>query len=254
MNKRVIVVIPARYGSSRFPGKPLAPILGRPMVQYVYEAALSARGVDRVLVATDDQRIMDAVKDFGGEAILTSSQCRSGSDRVAEVAGGVEGEFFINLQGDEPLMEPSAIEDTISLLKGTPQAIATLKRPLMEPQEYQDPNCVKVVCNRQGFALYFSRSPIPFKRGGLGVECFGDLVAVHVGIYGSHRRVLERFVGLPQGELERCESLEQLRALEYGIPIRVATTSYVSVGVDTPEEIGKVEALLKKENRHGQRH
>ena len=246
MNERVIVVIPARYGSSRFPGKPLAPILGKPMVQYVYEAAAAAKGVDRILVATDDKRILEAVEGFGGEAMLTSADCRSGSDRVAEAAQAIEGEFFINLQGDEPLMDPAAIEEVISLLRTTPQAIATLRRPLQSEDEYHNPNCVKVLCNHQGFALYFSRATIPFDRDGVGFEGIKKLVSVHVGIYGYHRRVLERFVGLPQGGLERCESLEQLRALEYGIPIRVATTSYVSVGVDTPEDIEKVEALLRR--------
>ncbi len=244
----MVVVIPARYGSSRFPGKPLAPILGRPMIRYVYEAAVAASGVHRVVVATDDSRIAEVVEGFGGEAMLTSEQCRSGSDRVAEAAERLEGDFFVNLQGDEPLMDPAAIGEVISLLRSTPQAIATLKRPLLDLQEYRDPNCVKVICNHQGFALYFSRSPIPFNKGDLGLEELGDLVSVHVGIYGYHRRVLERFVGLPVGALERCESLEQLRALEYGIPIRVASTSYISVGVDTPEDIEKVEALLRGES------
>ncbi len=247
MDGGVTVVIPARYGSSRFPGKPLAPICGRPMVQYVYQAAANAQGVDRVLVATDDRRIVEAVQAFGGEAVLTSEDCRSGSDRVAEAAENLPGEFFVNLQGDEPLMDSRAIEEVVVLLKGTPQAIATLKRPIAGMDEYHDTNCVKVVCNNTGFALYFSRAPVPFHRGGLSEDELSSLVWVHVGIYGYHRRVLERFVGLPLGRLERCESLEQLRALEYGIPIRVATTSYVSVGVDTPEDIPRVEALLEKE-------
>ena len=215
-------------------------------MQYAYEAAEAAQGVGRVLVATDDHRIARMVKEFGGQVVMTSRDCRSGSDRVAEAAEDLEGEFFINLQGDEPLMEPAAIEEVVSLLESTPQAIATLKRPLKDMDEYLDPNCVKVVCNHQGFALYFSRSPVPFSREDTSGDHLGMLACIHVGIYGYHRRVLERFVGLPQGRLERCESLEQLRALEYGIPIRVADTSYVSVGVDTPEDIGKVEALLKK--------
>ncbi len=244
-------MIPARYGSSRFPGKPLAPILGRPMVEHVYRAAAAAKGVSRVLVATDHRGILDVVRGFGGEGVLTSEDCRSGSDRVAEAAEGVEGEFFINLQGDEPLMEPAALEEVISLLKRSPDAIATLKRPLQNLEEYEDPNCVKVVCDCKGFALYFSRSPIPFNRGGLGFDELSTMVGVHVGIYGYHREVLKEFVNLPEGRMERCESLEQLRALEYGIPIRVATTSYVSVGVDTPKDVERVEALLKKENDNG---
>jgi 3-deoxy-manno-octulosonate cytidylyltransferase (CMP-KDO synthetase) len=251
MNEHVVVVIPARYGSSRFPGKPLAPILGRPMVEYVYEAAAAAPGVSRVLVATDDIRILRAVEAFGGEAVLTSKECRSGSDRVAEVAGKVDGGFFVNLQGDEPLMDPKAVGQVVSLLKEHPRAIATLKRPLTDMEEYGNPNCVKVVCDDRGFALYFSRSPIPFNREGLGFEELRSLVGIHVGIYGYHRDVLERFVVLPQGKLEVCESLEQLRALEYGIPIRVATTSYISIGVDTPQNLEKVEALLRKETDYG---
>ncbi len=235
------IVIPARYGSSRFPGKPLVRIAGKPLIQWVYEAATSSSAADEVVVATDDERIARCVESFGGRAVLTP-QCPTGTDRVAWVAKneGANWRFVVNLQGDEPLITAEAIDAVFEALDETPNSIVTLKKRIEDGEDYADPNVVKVVTDVAGFALYFSRSPIPYiRKKGVAYR--------HIGVYGFSREVLLRFVGLPQSTLEIVEQLEQLRALENGIPIRVLETDYEAVGVDVPEDVERVEKLLRGE-------
>ncbi len=234
-----VVVIPARYGSTRFPGKPLARIAGKPLIQWVYEGASQSRRADLVVVATDDERIADCVRSFGGEVYMTP-ECPTGSDRVAYVLRrfGEDWQFVVNVQGDEPLVKGYVVDAVFDALDETPDAIVTLMRPVENDVEYTDPNVVKVVVGARGYALYFSRAPIPFFRKRGRAFC-------HIGIYGFHRNTLLSFVELPRGELEETEQLEQLRALENGMPIRVIETTYRSVGVDVPEDIAKVEKLLR---------
>ena len=234
------VIIPARYASTRFPGKPLALLAGRPMIRHVYEKAAASRA-DRVVVATDDRRIADAVAAFGGEAVMTAESHPSGTDRVAEALRKIGGnyEVVVNVQGDEPLIPTSVIDELIAVMKAQPELpMATVAVP--GSRETMTENNVKVVFGADGNALYFSRSMIPFLRRG-GVECG---VWLHWGIYAYRRDALERFVALPPGRLENAEKLEQLRALENGIAIRVLTSELQSIGVDTPEDLAAAEARL----------
>jgi 3-deoxy-manno-octulosonate cytidylyltransferase (CMP-KDO synthetase) len=239
-----LVVIPARYASTRFPGKPLAPISGKPMIQHVVEHVRLATLPSRIIVATEDPRIKSAVESFGAEAILTRADHRTGTDRIAEVATHVQADIYINVQGDEPLIDPGTIDsvaaamaadDSIQLV--TPCAAITL------PGEIMDPNIVKVVQDFDGHALYFSRAPIPWVRD------TGDRVAAkhwkHIGLYGYRRDALLEFPTLPPGELERIEQLEQLRWLENGFHMHVVETNYNAVSVDVPGDIQKVEKLLQ---------
>ncbi len=252
----ILAVIPARYASSRLPGKPLVPLCGKPMIQHVWERVRRATKVSRVLVATDDERIHRAVQGFGGEAVMTRADHRSGTERVAEVAAlalsGVEGsaagsaaEILVNVQGDEPLIEPAAVDAAVEvLLNDSATLVGTLAVPIAAPAEVMDPNVVKVVLDFDGNALYFSRAPIPWVRG--------DSVRVHarhlkhLGIYAFRRSALLEFPTFPQGELEKVEQLEQLRWLENGYKIRVAETAYDSVSVDVAEDVPRVENLLRE--------
>lgn len=245
---RVTVVIPARYGSSRFPGKPLASLLGKPMIQHVYERAQGARLVDRVVVATDDERIRDAVWGFGGQVMMTPAWLRTGTDRVAHVAAACDGEYFLNLQGDEIVMSPDLVTDLVEpfLLSGAP--MGTLQRTIEVEEDLANPAVVKVVRDRDGYALYFSRAPIPHVRDAqAGQRLTSKLHAVHLGLYGFTRRTLEQIAALPTGRLEDVEKLEQLRALEHGIRIRVWETVHRSLRIDTPADLRKAEAVLQKE-------
>jgi 3-deoxy-manno-octulosonate cytidylyltransferase (CMP-KDO synthetase) len=242
---KIAVVIPARYASARLPGKPLALIAGKPMIQHVVERARRARGIHRVVVATDDSRVLDAVRSFGGEAEMTSRECRSGTDRVAEVAPRIDADMFINVQGDEPLLEPGAVEEVAQLLRQG-VAMATLCRPARDGESLDDPGTAKVVLDHKGDALYFSRAAIPFYRDG---RPKGALSFVHVGIYGFQREALLAFAALPEGRLEKAERLEQLRAIEHGLRIRVLPTPYVSVSVDTEGDLAKVRDLFEREQR-----
>ena len=232
-----LVVIPARYASTRLPGKPLHLLNGKPMVQWVWEAAARVEGVE-VLVATEDARIVDAVKKFGGRAVLTSPDCASGTDRVAEAAANTSAEFIINLQGDEPTFTPESVAIVAQALRRG-EGMATLDVAL-DAALAPDPNIVKVVKDARGYALYFSRSPLPYPRNPF------TGYRKHLGIYGYRRDVLHRFVGLPQTELEKAESLEQLRALENGILIYVAESPSDSVSVDTAADALQAEALLQR--------
>jgi 3-deoxy-manno-octulosonate cytidylyltransferase (CMP-KDO synthetase) len=240
---KVVVVIPARYGSSRLPGKPLVSLAGQPMIQRVYERAQSAQRADRVIVATDDERIVKAVQGFGGEARMTRPDHRTGTERVAEVAAHETGDIFINVQGDEPLLDPVAVDTAVEALLEEPQtAIATVATPIKIPGDIMDPNVCKVVLDFDENALYFSRAPIPWVRDNVGKVQARHLK--HLGLYVFRREALLEYPTLPQGELERIEQLEQLRWLENGWKIRVAEVEHDAVSVDVPEDIARVEKLL----------
>ena len=244
----VTVVIPARYASTRFPGKPLADLCGKPMIQWVYERSALCESVDRVIVATDDERIARAVELFGGDVAMTRSDHPTGTDRLAEAAAALNDELIVNVQGDEPLTDPAMIEAAVApLLADSAIPMGTLKTPLTSMQEYLNPNVVKVVTDRQGFALYFSRAPIPYPRdfsGELEQRWHELATAKHVGLYVYRRDFLLQYPQLQATPLEAQECLEQLRALEHGYRIRVAETSLVGQGVDTPEDLEQVKVLL----------
>ncbi len=242
---KIFVVIPCRYGSSRFPGKPLAPIDGIPMIRHVYERARRAKGVEQVVVATDDPRIAAATKTFGGAAIMTSDAARSGTDRVAEAARQLpmaSDDIVVNVQGDQPLLDPRNVEAVAAPFFSEPEVrMSTLAFRIVDEREITDPKDVKVTIDRRGFALYFSRSTIPFCRDpGRAYDVYK-----HLGIYAYRRDFLDLFCSLPGAELEEIEKLEQLRALEWGHPIRVVVTPYDSPEVDLPEDVSRIEQRLR---------
>jgi 3-deoxy-manno-octulosonate cytidylyltransferase (CMP-KDO synthetase) len=242
---KVVVVIPARYGSTRLPGKPLVSLAGKPMIQRVYERAKLAQRAHQVIVATDDERIVKAVVAFGGEARVTRSDHRSGTERVAEVAAHVAGDVFVNVQGDEPLLDPAAVDTAVDALLEEPQAaIATVATPLKTAADILDPNVVKAVLDFDGNALYFSRAPIPWVRDTSGKIQVRHLK--HLGLYVFQRDTLLEYPTLPQGELERIEQLEQLRWMENGWKIRVAEVAHDAVSVDVPQDVARVEKLLQE--------
>ena len=238
--RHVAVIIPARYGAQRFPGKPLADLGGRPLIAHVVERARRARGVDEVVVATDDQRIARAAEAAGARAVLTEP-AETGTDRVAQAARALSPRpgIVVNLQGDEPLIEPEAVERLVAVMQEGGVEMATLARPL-HPDELSRPQVVKVVTDLAGDALYFSRAAIPHRRAG-GVS---PLARAHVGVYAFTAESLERFASMPPGRLEREEALEQLRALESGLRIRVVDAAYRGFGVDTPEDLERARAML----------
>ena len=242
----VLAVIPARYASTRLPGKPLVSICGKPMIQHVYERVRLATRVNRVVVATDDNRILEAVRGFSGEAVMTRGDHRSGSERVAEVATQISADIYVNVQGDEPLIEPAAVDSLVEAMaadEDPPVQLGTLCVPILSAADIMDPNIVKVVLDFQGDALYFSRAPIPWVRDE-GSRVYARHYK-HLGIYAYHREPLLEFPTLPPGDLEKLEQLEQLRFLENGYKIRVAETSFDSVSVDVPGDVARVEALLR---------
>lgn len=242
---KVVVVIPARYGSTRLPGKPLVSLAGKPMIQRVYERAKLAQRVNRVIVATDDDRILKAVQEFGGEARITRHDHRTGTERVAEVAAHETGDIFVNVQGDEPLLDPAAVDTAVGALLEEPQAaIATVATPIRTPGDIMDPNVCKVVLDFDENALYFSRAPIPWVRDTGGHVQARHLK--HLGLYVFRRDALLEYPTLPQGELERIEQLEQLRWLENGWKIRVAEVQHDAISVDVPEDVARVESLLQE--------
>lgn len=245
----VTVVIPARFGSSRFPGKPLALLAGKPLIQHVYERARSSPGVHRVLVATDDIRIRNAVTAFGGTVVMPKGRFRTGTDRVAAVARRTSGKVFVNLQGDEIALHPGLLADLIAPFLKSGAAMGTLKRTLTSSDEVRNPGIVKVVTDSTGHALYFSRAPIPCDREkGLGKFVAG-LHYVHLGIYIYTREALLRLAQLPTSPLEDAEKLEQLRALEHGIGIRVWETRHQSLRIDTPDDLRQAESELRRTAR-----
>jgi 3-deoxy-manno-octulosonate cytidylyltransferase (CMP-KDO synthetase) len=245
-NPSVTVVIPARYGSSRFPGKPLVRLLGMPLIQHVYERVQGAPGIDQVLVATDDDRIGEAVKKFGGRAVLMQEPFRTGTDRVAGAARQLPGDIFINLQGDEIALHAELFADLVRPFCTSGAGMGTLKRRLTSDADLRNPDVVKVVTDRTGAALYFSRAPIPHVRDGAGGAAAGGLHYIHLGMYIYQRETLLKFAGLPTGVLEESEKLEQLRALEHGIPIRVWETTHPSLRIDTPEDLDEAAEVLQK--------
>lgn len=242
------VVIPARYNSTRFPGKPLANLLGKPLIQHVYERAKMAKKVNSIIVATDDERIEKAVRNFGGDVLMTSPDHLSGSDRVAEVATKLSEDIIINVQGDEPLIEPGLIDVLCNVFEKSDVQVATAKIPITDLKELQNPNVVKVVCDNNGFALYFSRSPIPGTRSDISVRTHSKPIFFrHIGIYGYTKNFIVKFPTLKPSPLELQEGLEQLRILEHGYKIKVIDTDYQSIGVDTPEDLDYLRRIMAKE-------
>lgn len=243
---RIYAFIPCRMGSERFPGKPLAKILGKPMIQHVYERAKECSIFEKVVVATDHPEIKKTVEAFGGEVVMTQQRHPSGTDRIQEAASllGLEpSDCVINIQGDQPVFDPDSLEVLIRPFEEDPSLqMATLAYPLRDKASFGDPNVVKVVVDLRGFALYFSRSAIPFDRTGQGDVIYKK----HLGFYGYTKSFLDIFVSLPQGRLEVSERLEQLRALEHGHKILVLESPSDSLEVDRPEDIEKIEAFLRR--------
>lgn len=240
----VLAVIPARYASTRFPGKPLATIAGRPMIQHVVERVRQARTVSRIVVATEDARIKGVVESFGGEAVLTRPDHRTGTDRVAEVAAHIEAEIYVNVQGDEPLIDPGTVDGLVeAMLENSEMHIGTPCSAIDQPNDIMDPNIVKVVRDFDSNALYFSRAPIPWIRD--TAKTTAPRFWKHLGLYAFRRDALLEFPTLPPGELEGVEQLEQLRWLENGFHIGVVETDYDAVSVDVPADVERVEKLLE---------
>jgi 3-deoxy-manno-octulosonate cytidylyltransferase (CMP-KDO synthetase) len=250
----IVAIIPARFGSTRLPGKPLSNIHGKPMIQWVHERVRLVRRVDRVLVATDDARIAEAVRAFGGECVLTSDGHRSGTDRLAEVARNLAAEIVVNVQGDEPLLDPAHVDAVIAPLLDEPALpMATASVPLRTLAEMLSPGVVKVVTDARGDALYFTRSPVPYVRDGADASATAaaaravqqGLARRHLGLYAYRREALLRFAALPPAPLEEAEGLEQLRALHEGMTIRVvACAGEAGRAVDTPDDLEAVRAAL----------
>ncbi len=267
-----VVIIPARYESTRFPGKPIYPLKGMPIIQYVYNNSKLSHLADDVIVATDSEKILEKVQAFGGKAIMTDKKHPSGTDRIAEVAKSMDYEIIVNVQADEPLIRPEMIDDVIALLDDKRASIGTLAKRIEDPDEIIDPNIVKVIFDKEGFALYFSRAPIPFHRDkwksqniehemqntlsltlpprGGGQGWGGDSEPrtfywyKHIGIYSYRREVLLSLANMQPTELEKTEKLEQLRALENGMKIKVKETFFETYGVDTPKDIERIEKCL----------
>ncbi len=243
----VIGVIPARYASTRMPGKPLAPILGKSMVQRVFEQTSRAKCIDGVYVATDDERIRDAVEAFGGQAVMTSPECASGTDRLAEASASVDGDIFVNVQGDQPFIDPLMIDECVEpMLDDSELPMSTLIHPVHRAEDFSDPGVVKAVTDLHGNGLYFSRSLIPAPHNDVPHTVFE-----HVGLYAYRRDFLVTLAGLPQTLLERVEGLEQLRVIEHGYKLRCVVTAcedneLSGFSIDTPADVERGEAMLKE--------
>jgi 3-deoxy-manno-octulosonate cytidylyltransferase (CMP-KDO synthetase) len=237
---QIVAIIPARYASTRFPGKALESIDGRPMIEHVYRRAEASKSIAKVIVATDDLRIATTVTGFGGNVRLTRAH-ETGTDRLAEVAASLDYDVIVNVQGDEPLIDPRAITEAVRPFSDPTIQMTTLYRRIHNPAELSNPNVVKVVLDRGGFALYFSRAPIPYTRDPRGGW---PPLYKHIGLYAYRRSVLLVLASLEPTPLERAESLEQLRALEHGIRIKAVETAYDSIGVDTPEDLQQVRRLF----------
>jgi len=236
---KVVAFIPARFASTRLPGKPLAKINGRPMIQWVYERVSKSRLIEDVTVATDDERILRAVSAFGGKAVLTSGACGSGTERVAEASRNISADIVVNVQGDEPLLPPELIDDCVrEMISDRGISISTPACRIKTAGEFKDPNIVKVVMDKNGFAMYFSRSPIPYSEG-RALSAYR-----HIGLYVYRKDVLLQLAKLPESPLEKAERLEQLRALENGFRIKTVITPYNPVSVDTKEDLEKVRGMF----------
>jgi 3-deoxy-manno-octulosonate cytidylyltransferase (CMP-KDO synthetase) len=241
----VVAVIPARYGSTRLPAKPLADICGKPMIQWVYEKAKKSKLCSRVVVATDDDRVAHCVKQFGGEFIMTSTEIQSGTDRMAAVAKMIPGDIFVNVQGDEPLLDGSSIDQAIQPVIDGRYDLTSLRVPVQSVEDLLNLNSVKVIVDDEDRALYFSRYPIPYSRVKPENAKPPFLCSQHVGIYVYRRETLLRVSSLAPTDLEKAESLEQLRAMKAGIPIGVFLANFQSIGVDTLEDLNRVREILK---------
>lgn len=239
MVQKIIGVIPARYASTRFPGKPLHKICNKPMIQWVWEAASKSGSLQDVIVATDDERIYDCVQAFGGHAVMTG-ECSCGTERVYEVVKDTDCDIVINIQGDEPLIKPTVIDALADGFIDSDVQMATMKRKIVDPGEIENPNVVKVISDINQNAIYFSRYAIPYQRNkNMGTEYWA-----HIGIYAYRKAFLEQYVSLKQSSLEQAEQLEQLRVLENGYSIRVLETDYVGYGIDTPEDAVEMEKFV----------
>ncbi|HMS85706.1 MAG TPA: 3-deoxy-manno-octulosonate cytidylyltransferase [Nitrospira sp.] len=245
-SRTVTIVIPARYGSSRFPGKPLVELNGKPMIQHVYEQAAACRAVSQVLVATDDERIKQVVERFGGRAVFVAGEYRTGTDRVAAVARMFAGDYFLDLQGDEIPLSSELLTDLIEPFLDSGVRMGTLKRVIDSTDDLLNPAVVKVVTDAKGDALYFSRAPIPFVRDVAQQQAIGGLHYIHLGLYIYGRDTLLQLASLPTSRLEDAEKLEQLRALDSGIRIRVWETKHASLRVDRPEDVPGVAERLQQ--------
>lgn len=256
MKGEAVAIIPARYSSTRLPGKPLLPIAGIPLIMHVAQRAAFARLVSRVIVATDDERVFEAVHAHGGEALMTSSAHQSGTDRVAEVAGQLDYELVVNVQGDEPLIDPSTIDAAVEpLIEHAQIHMSTTSEPITTIEDVFNPSVVKVVTDARGFALYFSRSPIPYVRPLAGLTLEESLsrdpsllshYRKHSGLYAYRAEFLQQFARMEPSTLERLEALEQLRALEHGFAIRVVKVAHRSIGVDTEQDYERVKRLIEE--------
>jgi 3-deoxy-manno-octulosonate cytidylyltransferase (CMP-KDO synthetase) len=238
---RSVVVIPARYGSTRLPGKPLREIAGRPIIEWVFLCAKQSKRADQVIITTDDERIREKAVSFGADVIMTSPDCASGTDRVCQAVSGLDAEIVVNLQGDEPQVRGDMIDTLIGTLERDSLGMATLCCFISDPLDYTSPHCVKVVTDKNGFALYFSRAPIPYLQRNMARPIYK-----HIGMYGFSRAFLEIFVSLPKGSLEECESLEQLRVLEAGHRIKVLRVDYEGIGIDTEEDLKRANELFSR--------
>lgn len=244
----VVGVIPARYASSRFQGKVLADICGKPMLQHVWEAAERALFVDEVLVACDDQRVFDACATFGARAVMTAIDHACGTDRIREAVKNIDARYVINIQADEPLLKPVMIDMVVRALLDDPKAyMATLMKKIENAQEITDPNVVKVVADKSGRALYFSRAAIPYRAATSDVT--EPVYYKHIGMYGYTKEFLFTYKNLAQSALEKTEKLEQLRALQEGYSIKVVETRYDTIGVDTPEDLERVKQYMREMNK-----
>jgi len=241
----VVAIIPARYGSERFPGKVIMPLAGKPLVAHTYERTCRARLVNDVIVATDDERVMKTLAPFDVKTVMTRGDHATGSDRIAEVAYGLDADIIVNVQGDEPLVDPELVDATIQPLIADPSLpMATARHRIDDPTLYNDPNCVKVVCDQHGNALYFSRSTIPYLRDERIDPQTQPVYWQHIGLYVFRREFLLKFANLPSTPLERLEKLEQLRVLENGYAIAVVEAKEKAIGVDTPADLARAEKML----------
>jgi 3-deoxy-manno-octulosonate cytidylyltransferase (CMP-KDO synthetase) len=255
---KVVAIIPARSASTRFPGKVIAPILGKPMIQRVWERTKLAMAIDQVVVATDDERVGEVVMGFGGHVLMTSPDHMSGTERVAEAAGKLEADVIINVQGDEPIINPESLLLVIGpFLQDDVVAMTSLKYPIATYSEFIDPNVVKVVCDDLDNAIYFSRSPIPcYRDGRAGLKKWEEqgtrpkelkpVPMKHIGVYAYRSEFLQAVARFHRSELEEAEKLEQLRVLAWGFKIRMITTPHDAVSVDVPEDVAKVERIMKE--------
>lgn len=247
----VVIIIPARYGSTRLPGKPLLQLGGKPIIQHVYENACASKFVDNVIVATDDERIYETVKGFGGNCVMTPRGIKSGTDRIAYVAKNIKSKLIMNLQGDEPFLKPSIFDKGLEVaIANNEIPVVTLATKIKDIDELEDPNNVKVVMDRDGYALYFSRLPIPFVRDNVrGAIKKVDGHYRHIGVYIFREKILQKFVMMKQSRLEQMEKLEQLRLLENGYKIKVVLTGGSPAGIDTIEDFKKAQLVFIKKRK-----